>query len=173
MDVSSDRPATGAHRTRRPESRPPCARPPSTGPPRRPAGASTRRWVEVSDQIVATALTARRRTRPLRAEGRSGPVYVSDQVVVSDLRSTIDGAVRGSAVAQVDLEVRQGDQLAGVVVQLVAQYGVALVPMADRVRELTRQRLAELLGPVALPVTVRTMRVHFRDVTIDDPNPRG
>ncbi|MEO7234784.1 MAG: hypothetical protein ABIW80_05365 [Lapillicoccus sp.] len=170
MDVSNDRPAPG-----RPEA-PPEAAARSAALDRAATQSRQRldaRWVEVSDQIVATALTARRRTRPLRAEGRSGPVYVSDQVVVSDLRATIDGAVRGSAVAQVDLEVRQDDRLAGVVVQLVAQYGVALVPMADRVRELTRRRLAELLGPVPLPVTVRTMRVHFRDVTREDPNPRA
>jgi len=129
------------------------------------------RWVEISDQIVATAMTARRRTRPVRAEGATGPVFVSDQVIVADLRAAIDDAVRGSAVAHVDPEVHQGERLAGVVIQLVAQYGVPLLPMADTVREIAQQRLAALLGPVPTPVTVRTMRVHYRDVTIDDPNP--
>lgn len=129
-----------------------------------------RRWVEVSDQVVSTVLTARRRTRPLHAAGTTGPVFVSDQVVVADLRTAIDGATRGSAVARVDLEVR-GDQLSGVVVQLVAQYGVALIPLADEVRALAQQRLATLLGPVEAPVTVSAMRVHYSDVTVDDPNP--
>lgn len=129
-----------------------------------------RRWVEVSDQIVTTVLTARRHTRPLRAAGTTGAVFVSDQVVVAGLRTAVDGAVRGSAVARVDLEV-QRDQLVGVVIQLVAQYGTALIPLADEVRTLAQERLATLLGPVEAPVTVSAMHVHFSDVTVDDPNP--
>ena len=129
-----------------------------------------RRWVEVSDQIVSTVLAARRRTRPLRAKGTTGTVFVSDQVVVAGLRSAVDGAVQGSAVSRVDLEVR-GDELSGVVVQLVAQYGTPLIPLADEVRALAERRLATLLGPVEAPVTVSAMHVHFSDVTVDDPNP--
>ncbi len=172
MDVSSSPPNPG-----RTDQAPPAERrDPTDSPALDQAAADARRrldqrWVEISDQIVATAMTARRRTRPLRAEGATGPVFVSDQVVVGDLRAVVDGAVQGSAVAQVDLDVQPGDLLSGVVIQLVVQYGVRLIPLADRVRALAEQRLAVLLGPVPMPVTVRTMRVHYRDVTVEDPNP--
>ena len=108
----------------------------------------------------------------LVAEGVSGRTVLvrSDlNVPLDGTQITDDGRIRASvptlrtlidAGARVVVTAHLGRPKAGAD---NAKYSLA--PVAGR--------LAELLGPVALPVTVRTMRVHFRDVTLDDPNPRG
>lgn len=128
------------------------------------------RWVEVSDRVVAAAMTATRRSLPLRAMAPGGPVHVSEQVVVAHLRAAIDEAVADAATAAVTLEVRDRDALTGVVIQLVARYGRPLLPIADHVRDVTAARLVDLLGPTATTVTVHEMHVHFSDVTTGDPH---
>lgn len=131
------------------------------------------RWVEISDRVVARALTASRRSYPVRAQAASGPVQVSEQVLVSYLREAIDRTVPGSALAHVALEIRGRDELVGVLIQLVGQYGIPLLPVADRVRELAVECLDGLLGPVRTPVTVSTLHVHFAGVVVGDPAESG
>ncbi|MDQ6716003.1 MAG: hypothetical protein M3Z83_07830 [Actinomycetota bacterium] len=128
------------------------------------------RWVEIADDVVTTSLTATRRSRPVRAQGTTGPVQISESVLVSYLRDAIDGAVPGSALAGVQLSLGEGHQLVGVLIKLVGQYGLDLIPIADAVRLLAVARLVDLLGPVDTPVTVQALHVHYSDVTKHDPH---
>lgn len=127
------------------------------------------RWVEISDRVLARALTATRRSRPVRAHAPDGPVHISEQVLISYLRDAIDGAVPGSALAQVNIDIEGKDRYRGLTVQLIAQFGVELLPIADHVRELARACLADLLGDTAPSVEVRAMHVHYCDVVRGDP----
>ncbi len=127
------------------------------------------RWVEISDRLLTNALTATRRSHPVRAQSRGRPVHVSEQVLITYLRAAIDGAVPGSALARVSIEIDGRDTFAGVTIQLIAQFGVELLPVADRVRELARECLVELLGDVTPAVDVHTMHVHYCDVVPGDP----
>jgi len=127
------------------------------------------RWVEISDRVLAKALGATRRSHPVRAQASSGPVQISEQVVITHLRDALDGAVPGSALSHVRIDIEGRDVLAGVAIQLIAQYGRPLLPIAAEIRALATTRLIELLGPVAPPVTVELLHVHFSDVTRQDP----
>lgn len=127
------------------------------------------RWVEISDRVLATALSATRRSHPVRAQANGRSVYISEQVLVAYLREAIDGAVPGSALAHVTIEVHGRHTFAGLTVQLIAQFGVELLPVADQVRELARSCLVELLGDVTPVVDVRTMHVHYCDVVRGEP----
>lgn len=128
------------------------------------------RWVEVSDRVLAKALQATRRSFPVRAMTPSGPVSVSEQVLVTYIRDAVQGQVPDAALLHVRIDLAGRDTLAGVTVSLIGRYGVELLPVADRVRDLTAARLRDLLGPVEVPVRVETMHVHFADVVDGDPH---
>ena len=127
------------------------------------------RWVEISDRVLAKVLTATRRSHPVRAAARTGPVHVSEQVLIAYLRDAIDGQVPGSALAGVHVEIEGRDTFSGVTIQVLVQYGRPILPMADRIHEIAAGRLAELLGALAPPVDVRATHVHVSDVTRGDP----
>lgn len=57
----------------------------------------------------------------------------------------------------------------GVTIELVAQFGLGLLPLADGVPDLAAATNAALLGPVTPVVTVSEKHVHFGDVTAGDP----
>jgi len=156
-----------------PRREPPTGDPPEPTALRLAAAALRRhtdeRWVEVSDRVVARAMTVTRRSMPIRAQADSGPIQVSEQVLISYLRAAIDGTVPGSAVAHVTLQVRGRDELSGVTVQLIAQYGVPLLPIADEVRLRAIECLEGVLGPTPTPVTVIPLHVHFCDVILGPP----
>lgn len=122
------------------------------------------RWVEVSDRVVSRAMTVTRRSQPIRAQASSGPIQVSEQVVISYLRAAIDETVLGFALAHVTLQVSGRHELSAVVIQLIAQFGVPLLPVADEVRRLALRCLESVLGPTPTPVTVTSLHVHFSDV---------
>lgn len=122
------------------------------------------RWVQISDRVIAGALSATRRSLTIRAEAASGPVQVSEQVLLTYLRDAITQAVPPETLAHITLQIEGRDTLSGVLIQLVAQYGVPLLPLADHVRELTASCVHDLLGPVDMPVTVSALHIHFRDV---------
>jgi hypothetical protein len=127
------------------------------------------RWVEVSDRILATALTATRRARPVRATAPGGTVQVSEQVIVTYLRAAVDVAVPGVAVHRIDVTLVNEDTFETVIVQIAVQYGLEVLPAAHRIRGIATRVLHELLGPEAGPVTVRVTHVHVSDVTRGDP----
>lgn len=122
------------------------------------------RWVEISDRVLAKALKATRRSYPVLAQASTGPVHVSEQVLISHLRAAIDEEVQGSPVVGIDIQVSGGDVYTAVTIRLVAAFGQPLLPIADHVREVALAVLTTRLGPVSPPVTLETMHVHFSDV---------
>lgn len=126
------------------------------------------RWVEIADHLLSQALTATRRSYPVRALAAGGRVHVSEQVLVAYLRAAI-ADVAGAAPTNIVVRTDAGYRYTGVAIELIAHYGQPLLPIADRVRELAAATLTELLGPVTPQVTVTTMHVHIGDVTETDP----
>lgn len=128
------------------------------------------RWVEISDRVLSRALRATRRSYPIRATTPTGPVHVSEQVLVTYIRDAVQQHVPDAALLRIEIDVVGRDTLGGVTLALVARYGVELLPVADRIRDLTAATLREVLGPVDVPVTVETLHVHFCDVVDGDPH---
>ncbi len=126
-----------------------------------------RRWVEVADAVVSRALTASRPSWPVRAQAPGGPLQIAEQVLVAYLCDSID-SIADCEVANVHVDT-DGDRCTGVVIALAVRYGTALIPLADRVRQVAEMRFEELLGSVVPPVTVSMMHVHVADVTREDP----
>jgi len=157
---------------------PPRSEPIAGGPPQ-PAALKTasaalraqadQRWVEISDRVIAKAITATRRSHPIHAQASSGPIQISEQALISYLRAAINATVPGTALAHISLQARGRDELAGVTIQLIAPYGTPLLPIADDIRTRAIQCLLEVLGPSATPVTVTHLHIHFCDV--DETNP--
>jgi len=147
---------------------------PLTGPAEPPAlkaasaalrAHADQRWVEISDRVVAKAMTATRRSHPIRAQASSGAIQVSEQALICYLRAAIDGTVPGSALAHVNLQVAGGDELSEVTIQLIAQYGTPLLPIADEIRNRAIQCLHEVLGHSATPASATDLHIHFCDVS--------
>ncbi len=128
------------------------------------------RWVEISDRVLSRALRATRRSYPVRAMTATGPVHVSEQVLITYLRAAVQDDVPDAALLHIRIDIDGRDTLGGVTLALVARYGVELVTVGDRIRDLTTARLGELLGPVQVPVTVDRLHVHFSDVIDGDPH---
>lgn len=128
------------------------------------------RWVEVSDRVLASVMQAVRPGDTVRVVAPSGPAFVSETVLISYLRATIDGQVSGSAVAGVHIMIAQGNLYDGVLIELIAQYGRGLLDIADQVREIATATLTQLLGDQAPPVTVKPVHIHYSDVVIHDPD---
>jgi hypothetical protein len=127
------------------------------------------RWVEIAPRILQTALGASRRTRPVRATAASGPLQISDRVIVEYLREALDGAVPGAAVDRITVRLAGRDTFDGLVIELLVRYGVAVIPVADLVREIASGVLRRL-GVESVEVSIRTTHVHVVDVTRTDPN---
>lgn len=160
------RPDTPERESQHRDAPPEHVRIPGTEALRQEAGA---RWVEISDRVLARALTASRRGLTVRAQTSDGPFWLSEHVLVSFLRDAVDGTVPRSALAQVTLELRGRDELGGVVIQLIAQYGTPLLGLADQIRARALACLDDVLGPARAPRVVTTLHVHFVDVVPDDP----
>lgn len=127
------------------------------------------RWVEISDRVLAGALRATRRSNLIRAQGTSGVVHVSEQVLITYIRDAVQVAVPDAALLHVRTDLVGRDTLVGVTLSLVARYGVELLAVADEIRRLTAACLVEVLGPVEVPVGVDLLHVHFSDVVVGDP----
>jgi len=136
------------------------------------------RWVEVADLVFSRVFTATRPSRPLHAVASGGPFHVTEQVVVSYLRASID-QVADCEVRRITVQTRSPDPdgsqgsgaevCTGVLVELAVRYGTVLIPLADTVRRVASERIAQLLGSVASEVSVAAMHVHLADVTVGDP----
>jgi len=124
------------------------------------------RWVEISDRVLTRALRATRTSLPVRAQAASGRVHISEQVLVTYLRDAIS-SVPDAKIQDIVITIEGLDTYAGVTIAISARFGVPLLPVADTIRNLATDRLAELLGPIAPPVTVTTMDVHVQDVFLD------
>ena len=121
------------------------------------------RWVQISDRVRTRALQVTRRSLPIMAQAPSGPIHVSEQVLIAYLRDALS-AVPGARVDDISIAVGANDSYGGVTVFISARYGEPLLPIADALRDLAAARLRELLGDITPPVTVTTMDVHIEDV---------
>lgn len=124
------------------------------------------RWVEISDRVRTRALRVTRRSLPVIAQAPSGPINVSEQVLITYVRDALDG-VSGARVEEITIAVDVDNTYSGITIFLSARFGEPLLPVADAVRDLAAARLRELLGDITPPVTVATMEVHFDDVDDD------
>ncbi len=122
-----------------------------------------RRWVEVADRVRRQALRATRSSPPVAAMAPGGPVQVSEQVLVAQVRDAL-AHLRGARVEDIEVHTDAGGRYAGVVLVVSAEYGVPLLPVADRLRAAAVDRLRTVLGPVTPPVDVQTLQVHVDDV---------
>lgn len=109
----------------------------------------------------------------MRAEASSGPIHISEHVLVAHLQATLDAEVGNGRLGGVTVQLADADTFAGVTIELSASYPEPIAPLVDQVRSAAAAILQELLGPVAPPVTVRTTRVDVTDVVLGDPGRIG
>jgi len=129
-------------------------------------GQVDQRWVQISDRVLSGALRATRTSLHVRAQGATGPVHISEQVLITYLRDAIS-TVPHAKIQDVIITTEGIDIYTGVTITIWARYGAPLIPIADTIRDLANQRLTQLLGPIAPPVSVTTMAVHIKDVFHD------
>jgi len=125
------------------------------------------RWVEISDRVLSRALRATRTSLAVQARAPSGPVHISEQVLITNVREAIS-TVPHVKIQDVVIITEGLDTYAGLTIIISARFGLPLLPIADAIRALANTRLTQLLGPITPPVTVTTMDVHVEDVFQDD-----
>jgi len=125
------------------------------------------RWVEISDRVLTRALRATRTSLAVQARAPSGPVHISEQVLITNVREAIS-TVPHVKIQDVVITTEGLDTYVGLTIFISARFGVPLLPLADTIRALANTRLTQLLGPITPPVTVTTMDVHVGDVFQDD-----
>lgn len=132
-------------------------------------------WVELSDSIMRKVRTVVRPGVPLLVHAPDGGVqqdergsrtFLSARVVLDELRRVLQ-AEPTHAPDRIDLDI-DDSRLRGVEVDLVATYGVPLLPLADRVRTEVLSVLHELLGPDP-DLGPASVSVEFVDVVPGDP----
>lgn len=98
-----------------------------------------------------------------RAQDR---LFVADRVVVAVVRRAVERSGLVAEVSRVRLRIEPGpggERCAGVAVEVTAPYGVPLEALADRLRPVLLDALADTLGPAE-----RTADVHVGDVAHPD-----
>ena len=125
------------------------------------------RWVEISDRVLTRALRATRTSLAVQARAPSGPVHISEQVLITNVREAIS-TVPHVRIQDVVITTEGLDTYAGLTITISDRFGVPLLPIADAIRALANTRLTQLLGPITPPVTVTTMDVHVQDVFQDE-----
>ena len=134
---------------------------------------SSERWVEVADDVLSAVLSASRRSMPVLVQvvENGATVSLSEQVVVTRLRAALDAHLTHAATARIHLEVARDQRLRQVTVELLAQYGAPLVPLADEARGVVKAQLATwMTGEPAGAVVVRPAHVHIGDVVTGNPH---
>lgn len=121
------------------------------------------RWVEISNRILTHAMSAVRRSKPVRAQAPGGVVHISEQVLTAHLQTVVD-RIPGIDLDRVDFDL-DGDVYLGIELGVTVVYQERIIPLADAVRNAVAAELALLLGPVTPPVTVTAMLVHVSDVS--------
>lgn len=124
------------------------------------------RWVEISDRVLDKALRVTRRSMPVRAAGASGPVNISEQVLIAGIRQALE-PVAGAVPTDITVHTDERNNYTGILIRLTANYGAPILPAADDIRNRTEHALTSMLGNLTPPITVSTMHVHVDDVTQD------
>jgi len=123
------------------------------------------RWVEISSRILNQAMTAVRRSKPVRAQASGGVVHISEQVLTAHLQAALDH-IPEIELDHVFLDLN-GDVYRGLELVVTVRYNERIIPLADAIRNAAAAELTTLLGPVTPTVTVTTMLVHVNDVSHD------
>ena len=125
------------------------------------------RWVEIADSMLAGVLATTPPSHPLRGQLGSEAFYVSEQVLTNYLLDAID-TVPDVEVDAIQIHADQ-DRYTGVTILITARHGLALLPVADSIREAAQARLLEVRGQSVPQISVSPMHVHVEDVTPGDP----
>ncbi len=132
------------------------------------------RWVEVADHVVARALSATRRSPPVRASqptsgpGAGGDLFVSEQVLIATIRHAV-APVPGAAPSRIIVHTDADHVCTAVVIAVTVHYPDPIIPIADQIRAQAQRVLGQILG-TAPSVQVARMHVHVSDVTTSDPH---
>lgn len=121
------------------------------------------RWVEISDRVLDKALRVTRRSMPVRAASASGPVNVSEQVLITGIRGALE-PVAGAIPTAIRVHTDERNHYTGVLICVTVDFDSPILPAADDIRDRAEQALTTMLGPITPPVTVSTMHVHVDDV---------
>lgn len=126
-----------------------------------PGSRGTRRpWATTYRGLPLVASTADLpRQGGFRAQDR---LFVADRVVAAVVRAAVQDSGLVVDVGSVRLLIEPGpggDRCAGVAVEVTAPYGAPLGPLAERLRPVLLDALADVLGPAE-----RTADVHVADV---------
>ncbi|MFY0409554.1 hypothetical protein [Solicola sp. PLA-1-18] len=130
---------------------------------------SAQQWVHIADDVLEHALSATRRSLPLRAATAAGAFWVAEQVVVAKLQEAIDAELDGAAVGRIAISATTGHVLTSLTVELFGRYGHDLLALADEARRVADSVLATL-GLAHVDVDVMPLHMHFGDVTVGDPH---
>ncbi len=132
------------------------------------------RWVQVADRVMTRALTATRRSQPVRAAhpdagaSADGELFVSEQVLITHIRHAT-APVPGAAPNRVSISTDADHRCTAVTIAITVRYPDPIIPIADRIRARAQDVLGVILGFVPV-VEVSSMHVHVSDVTTTDPH---
>ena len=124
-------------------------------------------WTVMSANILSRALRAFRPSDPVLGRHDSGEFFVASDVVVAQVRETID-AVPQAAATKISCSTNQNHELDRVTVQIVAAYGAHLPTLADHIHTATVATLTDMLGDLAPTHNQIHTHIHVGDVS-DDP----
>lgn len=122
-----------------------------------------RQWHDVSDRVVRQAMTATRRSAPVRAAGAVGITQVSEAVLVTQIRRALTH-LEGGSVCDIRVSTDASDAYESVLVLVRVDFGTPIRLLADLVMECTVEALRTTLGPITPTVSVDTLHVHVQDV---------
>lgn len=134
------------------------------------ASSSRARAVEIADDVLMKALRSSQRSLPIRAHAPWDFVHVSDRVLITALRTSIDDSLAGAAVGSVLLDVERGQVLRSITIELFVQFGLVLVDVGDQARRIAATVLKQTLGQPDVRVRVTPTHVHIGAVTAGDPH---
>ncbi len=132
------------------------------------------RWVQIADRVMTRALTATRRSQPVRAShpeagaSADGQLFVSEQVLIAHIRQATAG-IPGAAPNRVSINTDATHRCTGVTIAITVHYPDPIIPIADQMRARVEDALGQILGTIPT-VEISSMHVHVTDVTTSDPH---
>lgn len=123
-------------------------------------------WTAISANILHRALHAFRPSAPVRGRHDLGDFFIASDVLVSQLRQSID-TIPGAAATHITCTTGDNHQLDAITIQVIAAYGTPLLTLADHVHQLAAHILAQQLGELAPTDQAIHTHVHINNVTND------
>ena len=121
-------------------------------------------WIAIRGDLFARALAVFRPSAPVRGIHKSGEFFVAGDVLVAHLRDALDAIPRAGAT-RISCTTDANYNLEAVTIEITALYRARLVPLAELVRHLAAELLAQVLG--LPPERLRDVPIHVgvTDVT--------